>query len=264
MSTGVLFGVVLLALASILFWWQQKQKHQFRYLQAAKPVTVADLDKLAKPADVEPGEWHCYVKVRGMIRCHQPLHCQLKPQNCVYYTMAVRREYEENIATTGNNGEKSEKLQRQSEIVATRQQATPFSLQDNTGEIAVDPEGANIDSIQIVDEFRPEQVGGGVLSFGQFRLTVSEIPDNQRTIGYRYTESILPLYRQVLVVGEACQTENGWQIQKPTAADKQYWITLKTESELTGVAGQNGKIVVYAAIACAIAGIVSIVLELML
>jgi hypothetical protein len=251
-------------LAGLLFWWQQKQKHQFRHLQAAKPVTVAELDKLAKPADVEPSEWRYYVKVRGMIRCQQPLRCELKEQNCVYYTTIVRREYEESIATTANNGEKSEKLKRQSEIVATRAQATPFSLQDDTGEIAVDPEGADIDSIQILDEFRPEQVGGGVLSFGQFRLTLPEIPANQHTIGYRYTEYILPMYRQVLVVGEACQTENGWQLQKPTEADQQYWITLKTESELTGFAGQNAKIVFYTAIACAVAGIVSIVLALIL
>lgn len=263
MSTGVLFGVVLLVLAGLLFWWQQKQKHQFRHLQAAKPVTVAELDKLTKQADVESGEWRHYVKVRGMIRCHQPLRCQLKEQKCVYYTMTVRREYEESITTTRSNGEKNEKLKRQSEIVATRQQATPFSLQDNTGEITVNPDHADIDTIKILEEFRPEQVGG-VLSFGQFRLTVPEIPDNQRTIGYRYTESILPLYRQVLVVGEACQTENGWQLQKPTEADKQYWITLKTEPELTGVAGQNAKIVFYTAIACAIAGIVSIVLALIL
>ncbi|WP_071516936.1 E3 ubiquitin ligase family protein [Geitlerinema sp. PCC 9228] len=263
MPTGVVFGVVLLALAGLLFWWQQKQKHQFHHLQAAKPVSVAELDKLAKRADVEPGEWRHYVKVRGMIRCHQPLRCELKQQKCVYYTMTVRREYEETIPHSHSNGEKNEKLQRQSEIVTTREQATPFSLQDNTGEIAVDPEGAEIDRVKILEEFRPEQVSG-ILSFGQFRLTVPEIPENQRTIGYRYTEYILPIYRQVLVVGEACQTENGWQLRKPSEPDKQYWITLKTEPELTGVAGQNAKIFFYTAIACAIAGIVSIVLALML
>jgi hypothetical protein len=72
----------------------------------------------------------------------------------------------------------------------------PFSVEDDTGEVYVYPEGSEVDGKKVVDRFEPSANPG-------FTLGGVAVPfdEHRNTLGYRYTESVLPVDAPVYVLG---------------------------------------------------------------
>jgi hypothetical protein len=87
---------------------------------------------------------------------------------------------------------------RRSEVVASNERFAPFAVEDASGTVGVRGEGAEVDALNVVDRF--ERDAGGGLSFTLGGRTVRE-----RTIGYRYVESVLPVDAPVYVLGAVQQ-----------------------------------------------------------
>jgi hypothetical protein len=125
-------------------------------------------------------------------------------------------------------------------------------LEDQTGVIEVNPENGQIDTIKILDEFRPGEVAGGMVSYGNFSLMLNS-PINRSqsyTLGYHYRESILPLEREVLVVGEVSDETGKLKIGKPISGEKQFIISLKSNETLAQDIKRAEKNIFIAMIVC--------------
>jgi hypothetical protein len=256
-------GLVLVAIGVGLFFIQKNERHKAFSIRSAQRMTTAELADLAGAIakEIGGGSWRDYVKVTGVIECDRPLISELHQEACVHYTMSVRREYEETVTEKDRDGKTRTETRRGSEIISSNQQSVPFRLRDAHGTIEVDPKGANIETVKILDEFRPEPALGGMLSYGRFSRDVG-YPDHRRTLGYRYTEAILPLDRRIFVLGAVSDHDHRLSLLKPQEAGKNFIIALKSEEELAKAADQSARVGTYAMIACWAIGIMLFLIAL--
>jgi len=253
-------GIVLLGIGLVLFFVQRSQRARSLGIKSASAATIAELAQMADEiaAEIGRGSWRDYVIIRGTITCDRPLISELKQEPCVYYTMTVRRDYEETVVRKDSDGRSRREVQRGSEIVASNKRSIPFQLQDATGTITVNPEGANIDSVNILNDFRPDQSSSQSLSYGNFSITVNSLmtQGDRHTLGYRYSEAVLPVGRTVFVFAELSDEFGERVLQKPTQSNQPFLISFKAPNELATNADRAAKRAYYAMLICLVAGLV--------
>ncbi|MFE4108269.1 E3 ubiquitin ligase family protein [Almyronema epifaneia] len=264
MNAWIVIGIILLIVGLTLFFVRRNQQARAFSLKSARRVTVAELGNTAQAIadEIGGGNWRDYVKLWGEIEVAQPLISELKQVPCVYYSFKVQREYEETVTEKDAEGNTTHKTEQRSETVASNQQSTLFYLQDETGKIWVDPNEAAIEAVQVLNEFRPGDPAAGMLQMGRFSLTLGN--SHRRTVGYRYTESVLPIDRKVLVVGEVSDHTGTLTLCRPTATKKKYIISLKTDEVLTANADQGAKNAAIAMFICLGLGILLILVGILL
>lgn len=208
-------GIILLVIGAVMFFTRRNQQQKLFSIKRARSVTVAELSDTAGAvaSEIGGGNWRDYVKLWGQVMTEEPLRSEHKQEPCVYYVSTVTREYEEK----NQDG----KLERKTDQISRHRQSTKFWLKDDTGSILVNPEGAAIDSVSIMDEFRDERSGS--------------------TLGYRYAESVLPVGQDVLVVGAVSDQTKQVVVGKPVQADHDYLISLKDEEMLATKTSRDAK-----------------------
>ena len=244
MSIWSVIGLILIIVGVILFFVQRNQKSRVFSIKSARITQAAELHKTAQAIadEIGGGNWRDYVKVWGEVTVKQPLTSELKQAPCVYYTMNVQRVYEETVTEKDSEGNTTRTTERRHETISSNKQSIPFYLQDASGEVLVNPDGAAIETIKVLDEFRPEEsASGGLLRFGNFSLTLGS-GKQSNTLGYQYTESILPVGRNILVVGSASDNTGTMTLCKPTSGDKKYIISLKSDEALTASAEKGATV----------------------
>lgn len=261
-----IFGGILILIGIILFFVQKNYSTKLQSIRSATSSTAAELQHIASEIarEIGSGNLREYVKVRGIIRSDRPLTSELKQLPCVHYTMKVVREYEEQQTTRDSENKTRTETRRGSETVSSNSQAIPFTLRDNSGELAVNPDGGNIDTVQVLNEFRQENSSGSSISFGGFNLSLGAGKGGRRTIGYRYTESILPCDREVLVIGTAADEGGQVTLRKPIQSDKKFIISLKSEEELAKSTANAAQWLFYGMVACFAIGLILLLLGLVL
>jgi hypothetical protein len=141
--------------------------------------------------------------------------------SCAYYLSTVTREYLE--SDYGDDDDVGS--DRRSEILSQNEQVAPFTVEDATGSVAVAAEGAEVDAKQVVNRFERDASG---LSIGGIPVRVG---GGERTLGYRYTESILPVDEPVYVLGAV--RENGEIGAPPPGGEGQrFVVSYRSEEEL--------------------------------
>ena len=260
-----IFGGILIVIGLILFFVQKNYSTKLQSIRLATSSTAAELQNIASEiaGEIGGGNLREYVKVSGIIRSDRPLISELKEAPCVHYSMSVVREYEEQHQTRDSEGKTRTETRRGSENISSNSQSIPFTLEDRTGEIMVNPEGGAIDTVQVLNEFRQEG-SGGLLAFGLFSLAVSTGMGGRRTLGYRYTESILPCDREVLIIGTAADDGGRVTLRKPIQSDKKFIISLKSEEELAKSTANAAKGFFYGMIACLAIGVILVIVGLVL
>jgi len=251
----VVAGVVAWLVAAVLFFIQRSQHQRAYCVRLARAATVAELETMAKDIaqEIGGGSWREYVKVSGEIACDRPLTAPLSQQPCVHYSMSVRREYEEQVKVKDNEGNTRQETQRGSETMSSNQQSVPFVLRDRTGQIEVNLESADMEKVNVVDEFRVEQPGG-MISFGNFSLAIGSAGNGRRTLGYRYHEAIIPLNRQATVVASVVDEGSHLVLKKPTEGDKHFIVALRTAEEISKAAQDQATLLRNIMIGCAAGG----------
>lgn len=256
-----IFGGILLIAAIALFFVQRHYNLKLRSLKLADAMTTAELHQLTHQVaeEIGPGSLRRYVKVSGTITCPQPIFSELKQIPCVYYTMSVIREYEEDVRKTDNDGKTYWSTERRSQTMSSNSQSIPFLVCDRYGEISINPNDAAIDTVSVLDEFRAMGPTSSSSSFslGRFEMNLNMFSQSgSRTLGYRYRESILPVDRQVLVVGLASDQTGMLQIERPTESGKKFFISLKSEASLTH---ETKNTMTYAGVGTALSGVLGII-----
>lgn len=219
----IFIGIGLLIIGAVLFFTQRHQNQKVFSIKSARAMTASELTATAGAVaeEIGGGSWRDYVKVWGEITTPQPLYSEHKQEPCVHYVAKVLREYEKTETTKAQDGSVKTEQKRTSEVVSQNKQSIPFLLRDRSGTVKVDLTGADIETIAILNEFRAERSG--------------------TTLGYRYQESVLPVGRNVLVVGAVSDLTGEVLIGKPVKSANKYLISLKDEEALVATTQRNAK-----------------------
>lgn len=245
-------GSILLIVGVVLFFVRLSKLKRLACIRSARLSTANDIKQISSAVakDIGPGSWQEYVKVYGKIACNEPIHSHVKGADCVYYKTKVTREYEEVVTRKDDHGRTVRETERKSEVVSQDSHSTDFWIVDATGRVKVNPREADIETVEILSEFRPERQRASKISFGGFSFSTKS-NNNGRTLGYKYEESILPIGREALVVGMATDMAARLTIRKPSEYKQQFIISLKTEGELTRRVSSHAQQVFYAMLGCA-------------
>jgi hypothetical protein len=260
-------GILFLVAGAVLGWVQRRQQHRSTQIKLARSAQAADLATLAAAVagEIGGGAWRDYVWLWGTAQAETPLASEFKQVPCVAYTSTVLREYEETVREKDSDGRVTTRTQRGTETVSEHRQRIPFDLVDASGPVRVDPEGATLDCVEVLNEFRPGTPVGGMLSFGPFSLALGDGGGSgqRRTLGYRYKETVLPVDRPLLVVGTASDRHGSVAIEKPTEEDQPFIITPKSHEAIAKSVSQSAQQAFWGMAGCLGLGTILVVASVM-
>jgi E3 Ubiquitin ligase len=234
----LLFAVIFVVAGIVLLYFRNKNKQKAALMGQTQTSSASDVSGLA------PGT---LVEVKGTLRCEEPLSSEMAGEKCAYYSSKVIREYLERDYDDDVGSD------RRSEVVAHNEQLAPFVVEDSTGTVAVNAEGAEMDAKQVVNRFeRNTGSEGPSISLGG---TTIHLGGGERTLGYRYTETILPVDAPVYVLGTVQQ---GGGIGTPSGDEEHRFVVSHRSEEALGQS--LGKTVLW----LGVGGIASIVVGVVL
>lgn len=206
------FGIAAWVATGVLLYFRRRQLRKTEAMRRVETSRAADVAKLAPGSPVE---------VKGTLRCPEPLAGEMSGKNCAYYRSQVIREYQD----TDRDADGDTRTRRRSEVVASNEQFAPFAVEDASGAVEVRGEGAEVDAVEVVNRFEKETSGSVTLGGLTFNLGTGE-----RTLGYRYVESILPVDSPVYVLGSA----GGDRIQgfETNGEEESFLISYRSEEQL--------------------------------
>ncbi|HUV07248.1 MAG TPA: E3 ubiquitin ligase family protein [Spirochaetia bacterium] len=263
---GLAIGVVLVVLGAGLWLGAGTQKKRLAQVRGTETSTAKELKSLsdAVAEDIGSGSFNRVTEVKGKVVCDNPLVSELAQAACVYYSMKVSREYEETRWETDSNGNRTSRVQRGSEAVASNARSVPFFVEDATGKVKVDPAGASFVAEKSLSRFDSGDPQGTTLRIGGFSLSLQglSLAANRRTLGYRYEEDAVPVGREIYVLGEAIDSGGELRIVKPKEKATKFIVSLKSEEELERGAESASRGLAIGAVVSAAAGIGILVLTL--
>jgi hypothetical protein len=217
----LLCAVILWVAGGVLLYFRRQAQ------QKASVIGQTETSGAAEVSGVSPGT---QVEVKGTLRCEEPLESEMAGRLCAYYSSRVTREYTEPDYDDDHDGGSN----RRTETVAQNERFAPFSVEDGTGSVPVNAEGADVDAQQVVDRFERHTGGNGPsISLGG---TTLQLGGGERTIGYRYEESILPVDAPVYVLGVV--REDGG-IGTPSGEGQRFVVSYRSEEALGQSLGRN-------------------------
>lgn len=196
-------GIALIAAAIALYVLAQRSAAKARRITATQNLTPAELLALHRDvvggADVA-GAFVQTADSSGTVRCAAPLTAPMSDTPCVYYRATVTAQIEERRSETDSDGHRTTRWERDDRVVSDDERCTTFELCAADGAVAVSGEGAKFDRpVQTVERFEPHHGGAsGAISIGGLTFGA-----DQRILGYRHVEHVLPLGAQVFVHGSA-------------------------------------------------------------
>jgi E3 Ubiquitin ligase len=207
----LLFAVIFLVAGGVILYFRNRTKQKSALMSQTETSASADVSGLA------PGT---LVEVKGTLRCEAPLTSEMAGTSCAYYSSKVIREYMERDYDDDDGGS-----DRRSEVIAQNEQFAPFVVEDGSGTVAVNAEGAEVDARQVVNRFDRDTGNEGSFSLGGMTINLG---GGERTIGYRYTESILPIDAPVYVLGTV---QEGGGIGAPASGEEGHRFVVSHRSE---------------------------------
>ena len=215
----LLIGIVLLVVGGVLLYFRRRTQRKAAVMQQTETSGAGEASGLS------PGT---LVEVKGTLRCGDPLESEMAKERCAYYRATITREYlreDHDDDDVGSN--------RRSEILSQNELFAPFSVEDDSGSVPVNAEGAEVDARQVVSRFERDLDSG--FSIGGFQVRIGE---GERTLGYRYTESILPVDAPVYVLG-AAQEDGSIGAPQPGGEGQRFVVSYRSEEALSGSLGKE-------------------------
>jgi hypothetical protein len=211
----LLFAVIFLVAGGVLLYFRNRTRQKSALMSQTETSAASEVGGLA------PGT---LAEVKGTIRCEEPLTSEMAEKTCAYYSSTVTREYLERDHDDDNDVGSD----RRSEIIAQNVQFAPFVVEDDSGSVAVDAEGAEVDARQVVNRFDRDTGNEGSFTLGGVTVNLG---GGERTIGYRYTESILPVDESVYVLGTV-QEDGGIGAAQSGEEGRRFVVSHRSEEAL--------------------------------
>ncbi len=231
---GMLYGgIAAVVLAIILFLVKLSKKKALFSVLSAEKKNCKDLQDISKQVadEIGSGSFSERCKIYGKVESANPLSSELAGKPCVYYSSSIYRKYEDYEISTDADGNETERLVTKEELLSSNVNKIPFYINDGTGKVKVDLEGASLDTVKVLDKFVPGE-GGSSLSLGSFSFNIGSMDfGRSNTLGYRYVDEIIPIDRNLLVVGRANDANGELTFNSPEDKDYKYIISLKSEQQ---------------------------------
>jgi len=237
-GTMLILGIVIAVIGVIVFIVRTGQVKKGELIAGTETSRVGELLETAKSVaqEIGAGSFNQFVEIKGTTVCNAPLTSELARVPCVHYSLTVTREWEETYWDKDSEGRSVQRTRSGSDIVASNNRSTIFYVDDGTGRVRVNPEGAELIKEKAFSQFQPGEAQGSTLRIGAFSFNIENIGVNlgggRRTLGYRYEEHIIPVGKPVYILGEASDASGKLTIIKPTEKSKKLLISVKSEEEL--------------------------------
>jgi hypothetical protein len=261
--------IILILVGGGLVYASRNVKKKLETMAGVETSQIADLQKRYTEVtkEIGSGSFEQVAEIKGVISCDQPLASEITRKPCAYYTMRVIREWEETYSEYNSQTQRHErKTRRGSEIMSQNTQMIPFWVRDQTAQILVNPAGAEIEAVQVIDQFQPEgpQMQGGTVTLGSlsFHFGMPKMMGDRQTLGYRFQESILPLEQNVYILGVASDSSGALSLQNPRDKGQRFLISLKSEEELLASGQSTMKWLQIGAIVCVALGLILLIATL--
>ena len=209
------FAAIAALIGLGLLWWRTRVK---RELNVMTSVEVSDAGTVAAQP---PGQ---VVEVAGTLRVRVPLTAEYSGKPCAWFKAEIERE---EVYYERDSDGKSQRRTRTT-TVYTNSNYGQCLVEDASGKVGIDFEGADVEAIQTVKE--PCAPPGQGQASGIIGGVLSALANNSAT--YTRKESILPADIPVFVLGEVQQ---GGLIGKPAKGSKNkiFVISHKSKEERT-------------------------------
>ena len=171
---------------------------------------------------------------------------------CAYYSSQVIREYLERDYDDDDDVGSD----RRSEVVAHNGQFASFSVEDGSWTVAINAEGAEVDAKQVVNCFERHTGGNGPsITLGG---AIVNRGGGERTLGFRYTERILPVDAPVYVLGTV-QEDGNLGAPPPGEGAQRFIVSHRSEKALGPSLGKTVLWLGVGGIASIVVGVVLLV-----
>lgn len=213
---GICAAVAALIGAGLL-WWRSRVGREIATMAAMETSGAGSVAAMAPGTAVE---------VKGTLRVRQPLAAEFSGQPAAYYKCEIERE--ESYYTRDSDG-KSRRETRTTTIYSNTKYGQCL-VEDTTGKVGLDFEGADVEAVRTVDEptSDPSGAAGGTLAaIGGVLNAVSG-----RRYDFRRRENMLAPDIPIYVLGEV---HPGGLVGKPASGSKNkiFVISHKSEEERT-------------------------------
>jgi hypothetical protein len=222
-------GIVLIGLGVLFFWLAKKKKQKQQRLMATTALSINQLQPNAQ------------AEIKGTIVAQRPLQTPFSHRDCVYYSYDVEQE----VPERNQDG----RLEYRWSTIDSNTELFPFTVRDQTGEIAVVPERAKIDA---------ENFGEQYLNAGSFDQQFPSL-HNRFRFGQTRTkasEKALLAGSSVYIFGYVTQGVNGLLVQK---GNDDFIISCKSEEQVEKTMGRSAIIMQVLGVILAIFGIIAII-----
>ena len=170
----LLFAVIFLVAGGVLLYFRNRTKQKSALMSQTETSSASAVSGLS------PGT---LVEVKGTLRCEEPLISEMAEKTCAYYSSTVTREYLRPDYDDDDNDVGSD---RRTEVMAQNEQFAPFEVEDESGSVTVDAEGAEVDARQVMNRFDRSTGNEGTFSLG----------GGEYQPGWRRAHHRLPLHRE--------------------------------------------------------------------
>jgi hypothetical protein len=252
------FGGIALAAAPILLAVMASKKRKIYQMQSVQTSTAAQLEETRSQMK---GSFIQRAELKGKSECDSPLVSEFTGTPCVAYSIRLERQYEETRWETDSKGNRSQRTQRGSEVLSTNERRAPFHLRDSTGRIKVVPDGAELHMEKSLSKFENSFPEGRV-TIGSFALNLAQaaLGAGRHTIGFKYEEKLIPLGRDLYVLGEASDESGELSIRRSSSKGEKFIISLESEEQLVASAGKAAAGLLAGAIASGAIGVTLLIL----
>ncbi len=252
----IIFGAVSIIASIVVLIFRNKARNQVMEMKYLKTSKAAELSELHKKLVDEVGgdAVKQLAELKGAGRMVTPLLAEITKTECIGYNFSITENYEEDYETRDDEGRIARNIRKGSNVVASNSRFNYFMLADDTGEVMIDPEGADIDMVKTTEKYEPHSGGVGFLQFGNFTLNINTHPQ-RRVTGYNIVESILPAGSNLYVIGEMQDNNGSPIIRKPQDRNKPFIISRKSEEEAIKQKENTSTILLVLAVVFAVAGL---------
>ena len=233
----IYIGIALIGAAVVLYVLAQRSAAKARRITATQNLTPAEILALhagvVGDADVA-GAFTQTVDSSGVVRCGAPLTSPMSNTPCVWFRATVTAQIEELRTSTDSEGRRTQRWERDDRVVSDLSQGTTFELCAGDGAVAVSCDGAKLDHpLASVDRFEPYG-GGDVVGNTLERLSLGAMTSfmggQQRVLGYRHVEHVVPVDSQVFVHGGI--DDAAGRLQFRAADGRPLLISTRSEEQL--------------------------------
>ena len=259
-------GLALLLASVVLYLVSQSNKLLARSAIVSHVSSIGEVITLHEKVATQIGSdlFAQPVGIQGVLECDDPLVSSLGSTPCAAFRYRVTRRWEEEYVERDDAGKLCRRIRTGSDLVAGNERRVPFWVRDASGRLLVDPNGARLELEKIIDRFDPGE-SGDLVRLGSFQLDLTgfRARPQRLTLGYHFQEEVLPLDRQVYVLGLAVDHAGSLRIVGSPEEKAPFLVSLKTHDQLVASAKQTMTRALYGAYICAPLGLVLVLIGLL-